>query len=439
MVANKGAQDDPLFDVKHRALRRGDVASFSGTPGKTKSGQVSLFASDASILAPCLHDIPEKFTDPERRVRERHLDLLVNDQVHKSLRLRAKVIRFVRNFLDERGFLEVETPILSAKAGGAHARPFVTRSNALDEDLHMRIAPELYLKQLVIGGIDRVYEIGKVFRNEGVDATHNPEFTSCEFYQAYSSFDELTKLTEDLVSQLVLSVHGTLKVRVPSKNAQAAAPGEDITSTFPLVDFTPPFQRLSFMDTLEEKMGTKLPHLDSPDAIPTLLHLCRKHGLSTEGPHTLAILLDRLAGEFIEPLCVNPTFLMNHPLAMSPLAKKHPAEPSWSSRFELFVAKQEICNAYTELNSPDEQRERFVEQMRDRDLGDAEAPPTDEDFCRALEYGLPPSVGWGMGIDRMVMLLAQTPHIRNVLAFPLARTQKPDSVTEGDGPAGGAE
>ncbi|KAG2226784.1 hypothetical protein INT45_005749, partial [Circinella minor] len=359
------------FSEANHALCRGDIASFTGVPGKTNRGQPGVFVTrEMRVLTPCLHDIPKAgLKDPEKRFRQRHLDMIVNPYVTQTLRVRAEIIQYIRRFLEDRGFLEVETPVLADKAGGANARPFMTHAHALSMDMQLRIAPELYLKQLVIGGMDRVYEIGKQFRNEGIDADHNPEFTTCEFYQAYGNLESLMDDTESMLRALYI-----------------------------------------FIDS----------YLEPTDQ---LVAACREHRVGLSGPLTVPRILDKLISHFIEPECVQPTFLYNHPIALSPLAKGSIDEKgrAVAARFELFVAGKEIVNAYEELNDPNEQRIRFEKQMQERQQGDIEAPIPDTAFCDALEYGLPPTAGWGMGIDRVVQLITGSSHIREVLAFPVMR------------------
>ncbi|KAG2198687.1 hypothetical protein INT46_003263 [Mucor plumbeus] len=403
-----GSPDD--FAEKNKDLCRGDIVSFTGVPGKTNHGQLSVFVTkDMQVLSPCIQDIPRTgLKDPEKRFRARHLDLLVNPESSKILRTRSKIIKFIRDFFDKRDFLEVETPILSGKAGGANARPFETHAHAMDMDMQLRIAPELYLKQLVIGGIDRVYEIGKQFRNEGVDADHNPEFTTCEFYQAYGNLESLMKDTEALLSEMAAFVCGSTPIFTKLGNK---------------INFDEPFRRINVMDRLSSELDTSLQFLESEDALSQLTALCEQKGIKLTGPLTLARILDKLISEYIEPECIQPTFLYNHPIALSPLAKDAIDDKGQTvaARFELFVGGKEIVNAYEELNDPQEQRKRFRLQLQDRQDGDLEAPLPDTDFCDALEYALPPTAGWGMGIDRVVQLMTGTTHIREVLAFPVMR------------------
>eukprot|EP00798_Chlamydomonas_sp_ICE-L_P004276 gene4276-14387_t len=414
MADVRGSQQPlPTFQELHGSCKRGDVVGVVGNPGKSKKGELSLFSTSFVVLAPCLHMLPTEqygFNDQEVRYRQRHVDLICNPEVRNIFFTRAKVIQFVRRYLDARGFLEVETPILNMIPGGANARPFMTHHNDLSRDMFMRIAPELYLKTLVVGGIERVYEIGRQFRNEGIDLTHNPEFTTCEFYQAYADYYDLMTTTETLISQMVLELKGSYKLQYHAQG-RAAPPVE--------LDFTPPWRRIPLVAGLEEVLGVEFPpNLAFTSGQAFLLALVEKHSIPCPPPHTPARLLDKLAGAFLEPQCSNPTFICDHPQFMSPLAKWHRHNPSLTERFELFINKSEVCNAYTELNDPVRQRKLFEEQASAKAAGDEEAMLVDENFCTALEHGLPPTGGWGMGIDRMTMLLTDSTNIKEVLLFP---------------------
>ncbi|KAI8361486.1 lysyl-tRNA synthetase [Mortierella sp. GBAus27b] len=410
------AGTDQEFEVAARNFHRGDIVQLTGYVGKTKTGELSVFITEAlELLSPCLHPIPTRsgLKDPEKRFRNRHLDFLVNPDGLETLKTRRNVIKFIRQFLDNRNFLEVETPILSLQAGGANAKPFVTHANALGVDMSMRVAPELYLKQLVIGGADRVYELGKQFRNEGIDADHNPEFTTCEFYQSYANLDNLFEMTEDMLQEMTKSITGSSIVSTVL--AEGDPPVE--------LSFEKPFRRINIVEHLEEKLGVTLPDLNS-EPVEELLNICKDNKVYVPSPHTVPRILDKLISHFIEPECTQPTFLWGHPIIMSPLAKDIKLESGRvvAGRFELFVAGKEIVNAYEELNDPIQQKERFTKQQCDKDKGDEEAQPMDKAFCTALEYGLPPTAGWGMGVDRVCQILTGSNHIRDVLAFPTMRS-----------------
>lgn len=411
------------FEAQHERIQRGDIVGVIGYPGRTAprnrpEGELSVFATEVIRLTPCLRQIPAEhygLKDQEQRYRQRFLDLISNDQPRQIFVTRAKIISYIRRYFDERDFLEVETPMMNNIAGGATAKPFVTHHNELGIELYMRVAPELFLKQLVVGGLSRVYELGRQFRNEGMDLTHNPEFTTCEFYQAYADVYDVMELTEDLVSGLVKHVNGGYETEFLTLGGEKYQ-----------VNWQKPWKRIEMIPALEEACDTKFPpgdQLHTDETNKFFIDLLKKMGVECTPPLTNARMLDKLVGEFIEEKCINPTFITGHPQMMSPLAKYHREIPGLCERFEAFVCKKEIVNAYTELNDPFDQRLRFEEQARQKAQGDDEAQMIDEEFLTALEYGLPPTGGWGMGIDRMVMFLTNNYSIKEVLPFPMMRPE----------------
>lgn len=407
------------FSDSHREIKRGDIIGVRGTVGKSKRGELSVFPSEVRLLSACFHMLPnDRFglKDQEIRYRQRYLDLILNDATKITFQTRSKVINFVRSYLDNRGFTEVETPMMNMIPGGAAARPFETYHNDLKQKLFMRIAPELYLKMLVVGGMERVYEIGKNFRNEGIDMTHNPEFTACEFYQAYTDYEELMTFTETMISEMVLAIKGSYKVTYH-------ADGPDHPPME--IDFSPPWPRYSMVEEIEKQTGVALPRdFETAEAVKFLDDLCVKHKVQCSAPRTATRLLDKLCGHFIEERIINPGFITEQPQIMSPLAKWHRSKKGLTERFEAFVLKREICNAYTELNDPIKQRECFEEQAKAKAAGDDEACGVDEDFLKALEYGLPPTGGWGLGIDRLVMFLTDNQNIKEVILYPAMKPEE---------------
>ncbi len=411
-VARDNIGEDSYKDFKKYDI--GDIVGISGEVFKTKTGEISIHATSVTLLSKSLQILPEKYhglTNTDTRYRQRYVDLIMNEEVKDTFVKRSKIIKEIRNFLDERGFMEVETPMLVANAGGAAARPFETHYNALDEDVKLRISLELYLKRLIVGGLEKVYEIGRVFRNEGVDTRHNPEFTLMELYQAYTDYYGMMDLTESMFKYLAEKVCGS----------------SVITYNGIEIDFGKPFERITMVDCIKKYAGIDFDEVKTDEEAKAL---AREKNIEFEERHTKGDIVNLFFEEFCEKNLIQPTFVMDHPLAISPLTKKKPDDPEKVERFELFINTWEMCNAYSELNDPIDQRERFAKQEEAFANGDEEANHTDEDFLNALSIGMPPTGGIGYGIDRLVMLLTDSPAIRDVLLFP---TMKPlNDVNKGN-------
>ncbi len=401
-LGDKYSEFKKLIDI-------GDIIGAEGILFKTKTGELTVNVEDFRILVKSLRPLPEKWhglSDVEVRYRQRYVDLIVNDSVREIFKTRAKIIKLIRGFLDDRGFMEVETPMMHSIPGGAKARPFTTHHNALDMDLYLRIAPELYLKRLVVGGFERVYELNRNFRNEGISTQHNPEFTMIEFYQTYATFENLMDLTEELITYLLKEIKGDLKITYLDKE----------------LDFTPPWERMTLRDAIVKYAGVPENKLFDEDFLRNKL---RQYEIDTTMLTTAGELQTTIFEEFVEEQLINPTFVTHFPVEVSPLARRNLKDPSVTDRFELYIYGREIANAFSELNDPHDQLERFKMQLEDRERGDEEVPPEiDYDYVRALEYGLPPTAGEGIGIDRLVMLLTNQSSIREVILFPLLRRKK---------------
>ena len=408
------------FLCQVNSIKRGDIIGATGYPCRTKTGELSLLPFEFQILTPCLRMLPTAhygLTNEEIRQRKRYLDFIVNPANKHPFKVRNIVTSFIRNYLDSRDFIEVETPILTPQTGGASAKPFNTFRNDGKENMVLRIATELYLKQLVVGGFDRVYEIGKQFRNESIDRIHSPEFTSVEFYMAYADYNDLMTIAEEIFSEIALKIHGSYKIK--------CKPFDSHDDTEIEVDFTPPFARYDFLTEIQNGSGKILPQdLGSEETRIVLENICTEFNIECSHPRTNSRLLDKIAGHFIEPKCINPSFIVGHPLEMSPLAKPHRDNPMITERFELFMLGYEFANAYTELNDPEIQRKTFEKQAMAKSNGDDEAQPIDEIYLDALEYGLPPTGGFGIGIDRLAMLMAGVKKIQDVILFPITNNNK---------------
>ena len=403
-VARDSIGEDSYADFKKADI--GDIYGLEGFVFRTRTGEISIHAEKMTLLSKSLQILPEKFhglTDTDTRYRQRYVDLIMNQDSKEVFIKRSQIIKEIRNFLAGRDFMEVETPMLVANAGGAAARPFETHYNALNEDVKLRISLELYLKRLIVGGLERVYEIGRVFRNEGVDTRHNPEFTLMELYQAYTDYEGMMELTESMFRYLAEKVCGSTK----------------FTYNGIELDFGKPFARLTMNDAIKKYAGIDFDTVESDEAAKAL---AKEHNIEFEERHTKGDIINLFFEEYCEKELIQPTFIMDHPVAISPLTKKKPSDPSKVERFELFINTWEMCNAYSELNDPIDQRERFAAQDAAFEAGDEEANHTDEDFLNALEIGMPPTGGIGYGIDRLVMLLTDSPAIRDVLLFPTLKS-----------------
>ena len=403
-ISRDSIGDDAYADFKKSDI--GDIFGIKGFIFRTKTGEISVHAEEVTLLSKSLQVLPEKFhgiTDTEMRYRQRYVDLIMNPEVKDTFVKRSQIIKEIRKFLDGRDFMEVETPTLVSNAGGAAARPFETHYNALDEDVKLRISLELYLKRLIVGGLERVYEIGRVYRNEGVDTRHNPEFTLMELYQAYTDYEGMMELTESMFRHLAKTVCGTTK----------------ITYNGTEIDLGKPFRRLTMNDAIKEYAGVDFDTVKTDEEAKAL---AKERGIEFEERHTKGDIINLFFEEYCEEKLIQPTFIMDHPLAISPLTKKKPSDPEKVEGFELFINTWEMCNAYSELNDPVDQRERFAQQDKNAENGDEEAQHTDEDFLNALAVGMPPTGGIGYGIDRLVMLLTDSPAIRDVLLFPTMKT-----------------
>ncbi|MBM7615996.1 lysine--tRNA ligase [Alkaliphilus hydrothermalis] len=402
-------REDRIGEVDYQLFTSydiGDIIEIKGDVFKTNKGEISVKASTVRLLSKSLQILPEKWhglKDQELRYRQRYVDLIVNPEVKKTFITRSKAIKAIRSYLDDRGFIEVETPILDTIAGGASAKPFITHHNTLDIDMYLRIATELHLKRLIVGGIDRVYEIGRLFRNEGMSIKHNPEFTTIELYQAFADYNDMMDITENIVAYVAEQALGTTKI-----NYQGTE-----------IDLTPPWKRISMTDACKEYASVDFSDVKTDDEA---IALAKKLGLEIKAGMKKGHIINEVFEEFVEKHLVQPTFITHHPVEVSPLAKRNPDNPEITNRFEAFVNTWEIANAFSELNDPIDQRGRFMEQLAQRDAGDEEAHMLDEDFLNALEVGMPPTGGLGIGIDRLMMIITNSPSIRDVLLFP---TMKP--------------
>lgn len=388
-----------------------DIGDFVGVEGdvfKTHTGEITVKVEDFTLLAKSLLPLPEKWhglSDIEARYRQRYLDLIMNDDVKENFRLRSNAIQFIRNYLQEKGFLEVETPMMQPVYGGAYARPFMTHHNTLDIDLYMRIAPELYLKRLIVGGFEKIFELNRVFRNEGISTQHNPEFTMLELYQAYADYNDMMDINEDLVCSMIKKIKGSLEIEYQEKK----------------LNFKKPWKRMTYLEAIKEYTGEDFSKLKDEKQVK---NIAKKMGVDISEKMTKWEIINQIFEEKVEENLVQPTFILDFPKEISPLAKTKPNDPELVERFESFISGREMSNAFTELNDPVEQKKRFEEQVEKRDQGDKEAHPMDMDYINALEHGMPPTGGLGIGIDRIIMLLINTNSIRDTILFPLLRPKE---------------
>jgi len=405
-------QKNTLGEDRYAFFKKIDIGDFIGAKGflfRTKTNELTIEMEDFTLLSKSLRPLPEKWhglTDVELRYRQRYVDLIVNPEVKKVFILRTRIVQAIRAFLNARGYLEVETPMMQTIPGGATARPFKTHHNALGMDLFLRIAPELYLKRLLVGGFERVYEINRNFRNEGISTRHNPEFTMLEFYTAYADYHDLITMTEEMIGSVAKEVLGTTEVEYEGHK----------------INLTPPWKRITYMDSLREA-GVPSEVLENTDKAR---NYARKLGASLKGGEPMGKVLNEIFEALVEPKLIQPTFITDYPTDISPLSKKRDDNPDFVERFELFVVGRELANAFSELNDPVDQKDRFLKQVSEREAGDEEAHQMDEDFIRALEYGMPPAAGEGIGIDRLVMLLTGSNSIRDVILFPQMKKEKQD-------------
>ncbi|WP_211270309.1 lysine--tRNA ligase [Caryophanon tenue] len=404
IYVRKDAIGDDAYELFNKA-DLGDIVGITGEVFRTQVGELSIKAQQFTFLTKALRPMPEKYhglQDVEQRYRQRYLDLMTNADSKETFIARSKIIRAIRNYLDNHGYLEVETPMLHTIAGGAAARPFITHHNALDMELYMRIAIELHLKRLIVGGLEKVYEIGRVFRNEGISTRHNPEFTMIELYEAYADYNDIMDLTENLIAHVAQEVLGTTSVQY----------GDDV------IELGVGWKRLHMVDAVKEATGVDFWQEMS---VEEARKHAAEHGVEIKDSHEVGHIINEFFEQKIEETLVQPTFITGHPVEISPLAKKNPEDPRFTDRFELFIVRREHANAFTELNDPIDQRERFEAQMAEKEAGNDEAHEMDNDFIEALEYGMPPTGGLGIGIDRLIMLLTNSPSIRDVLLFPTMR------------------